>query len=306
MALSPYLRVRNCPVCGSADTADVVHPARIDERQLDGFAFASRKLPVYMHLRLLKCPTCGVLYASPGFVPEFLAYAYRDAFYDSGDEARHAARSYAGQLNSILNGIGDREVALDVGTGNGAFLRYLREAGFRRVIGVEPSHEAVATAEEWMKPLIQEGMFRAGDFEPNSISLVSCFQTIEHVENPRTLCTDFYRLLRPNGALFLIAHDYRSWVTRVFGERSPIFDIEHQQLFSKDSLRYLLRACDFQEVRIGSIWNSYPLTYWIKLLPIPTWLKQSVIPPAKRLLIGKVPLRLNIGNIYAIGFKRAA
>jgi SAM-dependent methyltransferase len=306
MELSPYLRARNCPVCGSTDTSNVAYPARIDEGKLDGFAFASRKLPEYMHLRLLKCPTCGVLYASPGFVPGFLANAYRDASYDSNDEARHAARTYARQLNSILSGMREREVALDVGTGNGAFLHYLRKAGFRKVIGVEPSHEAVATAEEWMKPLIQVGMFRAGDFEPNSMSLISCFQTIEHVENPRALCTDFYGLLRPNGAIFLIGHDYRSWVTRFLGERSPIFDIEHQQLFSEDSLRYLLTSCNFQDVRIGSIWNSYPLTYWIKLLPIPARLKQSVIPPAKRLLIGKVPLRLNIGNLYAIGFKRPA
>jgi SAM-dependent methyltransferase len=306
MELSPYLRPRDCPVCGSADASNVVYSARIDEQKLNGFAFASRKLPEYMHLTLLKCPTCRVLYASPGFVPEFLANAYRDASYDSSEEARYAAKTYARQLTSILSGMNDREAALDVGTGNGAFLHYLREAGFHKVIGLEPSLKAVACAEEWMRPLIRVGVFRARDFEPNSLSLVSCFQTIEHVENPRALCIDLYGLLRPRGAIFLVAHNYCSWTSRVLGERSPIFDIEHQQLFSKGSLRYLLTACNFQDVRTGSIWNSYPLTYWLRLLPIPAWLKQRAIQGAKRLHIGKVPLRLNIGNIFAVGFKGAA
>src|SRR5208282_534650 len=104
---------------------------RIDEQKLDDFAFASRKLPEYMHLRLLKCPACGVLYASPALAMEFLASAYQDAAYDSDEEAEYAAASYAQQLDSILGLIGDRGVALEIGAGNGAFLRHLREAGFR-------------------------------------------------------------------------------------------------------------------------------------------------------------------------------
>jgi SAM-dependent methyltransferase len=305
MDISGHLRDRKCPVCKSDDGSQVAYPARIDEEKLDGFAFASRKFPELMHLRLLKCPTCGVLYASPALSPQFLASAYREASYDSNEEAEYAAATYAGELESILRVIGDREVALEIGAGNGAFLRHLREAGFRQVIGVEPSRQAADKADEVIHPLIRLGMFQAGDFAPESISLLSCFQTIEHVENPRKLCSDAYELLRPNGAVFLIGHDCDSWVTRLLGEKSPIFDIEHQQLFSKDSLSYLLTACGFEDVRVGTIQNRYPLSYWMKLLPIPAVLKRVLIPLSRKLLIGRLPVSVNIGNIYAVGFKRS-
>ncbi len=304
MDISGHLRLRHCPVCLSDDASQVAYPARIDEEKLDGFAFASRKLPEYMHLRLLKCPRCSVLYASPALAPDFLANAYREASYDSNEEALYAAATYAGQLGSFVDALGDREVALEVGSGNGAFLRYLRDAGFREVIGVEPSHEAAARADADIRPLIRIGMFQAADFGPGSVSLLSCFQTIEHVENPRQLCSEAYELLRPNGAVFLIGHDYESWVARLLGEKSPIFDIEHLQLFSPESMRYLLAECGFEDIRIGTIRNRYPLAYWMKLLPLPASLKRALIPLSRKLLLGRIPLSFNIGNMFAVGFKR--
>jgi SAM-dependent methyltransferase len=304
MDISGHLRERACPLCGSDDSSQVVYPARIDVAKLGEFAFASRKLPEFMHLRLLSCPTCGVRYASPVLAPEFLADAYRDAGYDSNDEANYAAQTYAAQLDSILPMIGDCEVALEIGAGNGAFLPHLQQAGFRQVIGVEPSHQAAAMAEETIRPLIRIGMFQAADFAPASISLISCFQTIEHVDNPRGLCADAYKLLQPGGAFFLIGHDFDSWVTRLVGERSPIFDIEHLQLFSKDSLRYMLTECGYKDIQVGTIRNRYPLSYWMKLLPVPATVKRALIPLSRALLIGRVPVSLNIGNLYAVGFKR--
>src|ERR1700722_3899536 len=304
MDISRHLLDRECPVCGSHDKSQVAYPARIDEEKLNDFAFASRKLPEYMHLRFLTCPACGVLYASPALAAEFLASAYRDASYDSDEEAEYAAATYAGQLHAILGVIGDRGVALEIGAGNGAFLSQLREAGFRDVIGVEPSRQAADRADEVLRPLIRLGMFQASDFTPGSISLFSCFQTIEHVNDPRGLCSQAYELLRPNGAIFLIGHDYRSWVTRLLGERSPIFDIEHLQLFSRDSQRFLLTACGFEDIRIGTIRNRYPLSYWMKLLPVPARFKRTLIPLSRKLRVGRLPLSINIGNLYAVGFKR--
>ncbi len=304
MEISTHLRMRCCPVCGCNDESTVAYPARIDEQQLDSFAFASRKIPELMHLRLLRCPTCALLYASPALTPAFLSRAYSEAAYDSNVEADYAASTYARQLPRLVRELGRAGTALEVGSGNGAFLRHLVNAGFQEVIGIEPSTQAIAMADEAVRPLIRPGMFQPLDFQPGSISLFSCFQTIEHVENPRELCREAYRLLRPGGAIFLVGHDHASWVTSVFGEKSPIFDIEHLQLFSKDSLEYLLKACGFQDVRIGTLWNRYPIAYWIKLLPLSKQMKRIVMAAANRLWIGKLPISVNIGNMYAIAFRR--
>ena len=92
---------RACPVCGSVDDAVVVAEERFDPAAVDGFGFASRKAPEYMHYRLLACPVCDLVFASPAPGAEELAEAYREAAYDSGEEAGLAARTYAGFLPEI-------------------------------------------------------------------------------------------------------------------------------------------------------------------------------------------------------------
>ena len=56
---------RRCPICSSDDASRVFAESNVDASKLDAFAFASRKVPEYMHHRLIECPVCDLLYASP-------------------------------------------------------------------------------------------------------------------------------------------------------------------------------------------------------------------------------------------------
>ena len=304
MNISRHLRERNCPVCGSADRTAVRYPANFDESKLGEFAFASRKLPELMHLTLVECPDCHLLYASPALTDGFLANAYGEASYDSAEEAQCAARTYAAELPRIMKGrIAPVGTALEVGSGNGAFLAHLKKAGFTSVIGVEPSLAAANQAAPEIRSSIRLGMFDPRNFEPGSLSLFACFQTIEHVENPRELCDAAMRLLSPGGAIYLIGHDRESLVNRAMGARSPIFDIEHQQLFSKMSLRFLLEKTGFTGVEITTIRNRYPVAYWMKLLPLPVGVKKSLLRILTASGLGRLSVALNVGNLAAVGYK---
>ncbi len=55
------LRARHCPLCGSDDVSRVALEAHHDEGDLDAFAFSSRKLPEFMHFRMVCCPSCDLL-----------------------------------------------------------------------------------------------------------------------------------------------------------------------------------------------------------------------------------------------------
>ena len=138
--------IRHCPVCGSSDESQVFRDANIDPQRLDGFAFASRKVPEFMHHRLIICPACDLMYASPMPSPSQLHAAYQGASFDSGEEARCASRTYASHLRRLMPSLPDRTAALDIGTGEGSFLEELLAAGFEQVSGVEPSPAAIATA----------------------------------------------------------------------------------------------------------------------------------------------------------------
>ncbi|NUQ63694.1 MAG: class I SAM-dependent methyltransferase [Pirellulales bacterium] len=256
-----------------------------------------------MHYQLLLCADCDLLYASP--VPDSgsLAEAYRDAAYDSSLEAACAARTYARLLTPLLNRLPDRVGALDIGTGDGAFLKELLAFGFSEVRGVEPSSAPIAAAADHVRPLIHQAPFRRDDFLPQSLRLVTCFQTLEHVPAPLELARGAFSLLKDGGVMFCVVHNCRALSARILGRRSPIYDIEHLQLFSPRSVHSLFRAAGFQDIRTKIILNRYPVKYWTKLFPLPASVKNSAIAAANALRIGWLPLTLPAGNLAVVGFR---
>jgi SAM-dependent methyltransferase len=304
------MAARACPVCGSV-AATVFAEQRIDPAALDGFAFASRKQPEYMHYRLVACPVCDLIYASPAPGPETLAGAYLTAGFDSSDESKWAARTYRSLLRPVLASLGDphhaapRGVhsALDIGAGDGAFLEELLAAGFGHVEGVEPSDAPRMSAKDHIRPFIHEGLFSPAVFEGRRFDLITCLQTIEHVHEPLALCREAWSLLTEGGALFIVCHNRRAASAKLLGRHSPIFDVEHLQLFSPRSLRQLLGESGFTDVSVRPVFNSYPVRYWARLAPVPARLKAKT-QEALGGRLGSLRVMLPAGNIAAWGYRR--
>ncbi len=294
---------RNCPICGSADRSREFAAARYDADRLTRFAFASRKLPEYMHYRLLLCAACELLYASPVPESQSLVEEYQAAAYDSALEARFAARTYARLLRPLLARLPDRSGALDIGAGDGAFLQELLAQGFSEVAGVEPSAAPIAAAEEAVRPLLHHAPFRVEDFQGRQFRLITCFQTMEHVPDPLRLCREACGLLKPGGAMLCVVHNRLALSARLLGRRSPIYDIEHLQLFSRPSVRRLMERAGFRDVAAAMVVNRYPLSYWLRLFPLPPALKKAVLGAAGRLGVGRISVALPAGNLAVWGFK---
>jgi SAM-dependent methyltransferase len=294
---------RDCPICGSADESNVFAEQRLDLAALDESAFASRKRPEHMRLRLLECPVCELVYASPVPPPEALARAYEEAAFDSAEEARYAARTYARELEPLLAALPDHHGALDIGTGEGAFLGELLRLGFDQVSGIEPSRAPIDAAAPALAPLIEQGTFQAGIRPAASHSLVTCFQTIEHVPDPAELVRDAAELLKPGGMLAIVCHDRRAPVNRALGLRSPIVDVEHQQLFSSRSVEELLRRAGLRSLGHRPIRNRYPIRYWARLSPLPPGPQRGLEGLLERSGLAERALTLPVGNLLAWGFR---
>jgi SAM-dependent methyltransferase len=301
--LTLSLEQRVCPVCGTRNRSRLFAEANFSIESLDGFAFASRKLPEYMHWRLSVCDGCDLLYADPAPRPEELAVLYKEAEFDSREEAHHAARTYGRFLPRILSRLPDRKGAVDIGTGDGAFLQELLAAGFENVSGIEPSTAPIEKADPSVRHLIRQDIFRANSFQPDSLSLITCFQTIEHLADPLSFCRHAHRALKPGGALFLIGHNRRAASAKLLGRKSPIFDIEHLQLFSPASMRALLDSAGFSRIETYPVFNRYPLKYWARLFPFPAGVKRHVLGCLQATRPGRWVIPLPAGNLAAIAQK---
>ncbi len=298
--------IRSCPVCHTASEKTKLFLERnIDPAKLSGFSFASRKTPEFMCHRLVQCPTCDLVYANQPPGEGELAHAYHVADYDSSEEANDAAAAYIRAIRPTLNALLRRQSVLEIGTGTGIFLEYLSHEGFTELVGVEPSTAAIAAAPVHRQAWIREGMFEEKAFAPESFDLICCFMTMEHVRDPNIIASAALRLLRPRGAFVTVTHDYRGLVNKLLGKRSPIIDIEHMQLFSKDSLRFLFDGVGYTGVTVNAFVNTYSLQYWTRLAPLPRGLKQSVTGLMARIGVDNVKLGVNVGNLITTGFKNA-
>ena len=297
---------RECPLCDSTKTSKIISKANFDLKKFNKFSFASRKLPEYMHFRLFLCLECDLIYASPVLAPGILIKEYKEANFTSRKESYYASQTYGNFLPEIQEKLPDLVGVIDIGAGDGTFLEELISRGFSDVTGVEPCQASISSAKEEIRRIMKNNIFDPKDFRNTKFSLITCFQTLEHVYDPLQMCRNIFNMLKEGGAVLFACHNYRSLANKMLGLKSPIMDIEHLQLVSPRSLMVLLKKAGFTNIKIKTFLNKYPPYYWIQLLPLPLKFKLICISALKKAKIGDFPLQLPAGNIAAIGYKKIA
>jgi SAM-dependent methyltransferase len=114
-------------------------------------------------------------------------------------EAEHRARYYwAAQAVQ-------RKEVLDAACGLGYGCTTLAGAGAARVVGVDVDSETVAAARARANGVVEfvDADIRALPFPDGSFDTITCFEAIEHLENPDDAFDEFARVLRPGGILFV-------------------------------------------------------------------------------------------------------
>jgi SAM-dependent methyltransferase len=114
--------------------------------------------------------------------------------------------------------------SLDVGCGSGAYLSQLSSYGFNAV-GIDP-YIRISYAQ--LKVLKSWGEFLP--FKDNSMALCIVAAALDHVNDPEKVIEEIYRVLLPNGYLFVIQSV----------RESAEFDPTHMHSFSEKSLKRLL------------------------------------------------------------------
>jgi SAM-dependent methyltransferase len=149
---------------------------------------------------------------------------------------------------------------LDVGSGDGDFLRRALRSGYRAV-GQEINAEAVASAQKAGVD-VRLGELDEVAFPPASFDVVRLWHVLEHVPDPvRTLKT-VHGLLRPNGLLVLGVPDFASPARRLFGVRWSGLQLPyHRHHFTHATLRATLEAGGFRlrsmrHRSVGTIFSS--------------------------------------------------
>jgi SAM-dependent methyltransferase len=235
--------IRPCPVCGSAPH-DVLYQQRFEH-----FAEGS----ITDAYDVVVCHICGMCFATGLPDQQRFAQYYADSSkYDlTAEGAQLTARDvdrYADQARFVAANVADWTLPLlDVGTATGGFLVALRDAGFERPFGVDPSPDAVRVAREVFSLDVAVGGLNEARAWGQEFGLVSYVAVLEHVLEPREQVRDVSRLLRRDGFLFVsvpAAGSFKDHVDAPFQE----FSVEHINYFTSRSLANALGAEGFTQV----------------------------------------------------------
>jgi SAM-dependent methyltransferase len=171
--------------------------------------------------------------------------------HDYSDVSRKTGHRLSGYTVEIAKSLRGRvpsteDLIIDVGANDGRFLTILAQAGFRKRLGVEPSH-ACAAACRAAGHAVENTHLDAT--EANRIRerygearVVTCRHTLEHVPDPFGLLLAMRTLLRPDGLLFVEVPDAHEIVEDLRGYE--LWD-EHLHSFTPANLMLLCSRAGF-------------------------------------------------------------
>jgi SAM-dependent methyltransferase len=291
-----------CAICGTLGNADELYAPTYDVTSFNERIFSARRIPDSIHYRLVRCRKCGLVRSDPAANQASLTQLYGRSSFDYSAEVPNLRRTY-GRYLARAKTLSRSRSLLEIGCGNGFMLEEALAQGYEQVCGVEPSQKAIDAAAPAVKARILQDIMRPGLFEPETFDTVCLFQVFDHLPEPGALLDEVHKVLTPGGVMLCFNHNIRSLSARMLRERSPIIDIEHCYLYSPRTMRLLLEKHGFDVVDAGAATNTVSLRHLLHLLPAPAGLKQSALKVSERTGIGRVPVRLALGNLYAIGRK---
>jgi 2-polyprenyl-3-methyl-5-hydroxy-6-metoxy-1,4-benzoquinol methylase len=232
----PFELVR-CNLCGGDDTQLIATRSRLD-----------------IPLNTVICKRCGLIYHNPRMTLEgFVAFYQRDYRRLIGAE-QTPGELFAEQVKHarvVLEFVGDTisrgARVLDIGSGPGGQLWFLRKELGCDVIGIEPAIEHAEWARREHGLNIIAGIMEDVELEPASFDFVIITQTLNHLLDPLKTMRWVYSLLRPNGKFFVEVLDF-VYFTRL-APLTLATTIDHPYMFYPDTLRAMLQTAGFDIVK---------------------------------------------------------
>lgn len=236
-----------CTVCGNSNN-----------QQLD-------YIPQYAEYVLMHCKNCGLKF----MLSENYEVLGDDVYWDEVNKQIYAnpfvLEEFRKKHNKYLKYIkkykGPNMRLLDVGCGNGIFVKNAKDHGFD-AYGIEPSEIAVELCKKQYGIQPFHGYLTIDSDLPKNYGVLTAWDVIEHVENPKEFLAICHAHLEQGGTLLLETPDESCLIRkiiniidrfrRMFGSKSSlnIYYPSHRYYFTHDSIKSLLDRAGFTNVKI--------------------------------------------------------
>ena len=216
--------------------------------------------------RIVRCAKCGLVYTLPRLPTARILEMYQVDYWRSAEARNFGYTDYLRDRDRYLRTFRLRSKVidryktsaghvLDIGCAAGFFLKVMEEKGWETT-GVEISVFMADFARTELKlSNVFPGTLEQQPFEAESFDVITLWDVIEHLEDPRSVLAATQRLLKKDGILVLETQNVESVVARLMGRRWHHYKFEeHLWHFSPKTLSALLALEHFAVVETSSRW----------------------------------------------------
>lgn len=251
--MNDYLETVPCLLCG----AD--RPARL-------YDAPDRLMKVRGEFQIVRCGSCGLVYLSPRPTLAAIGDYYPDAYEPYLRVVPQALPAWKRWplnygLRKRTQPIVQRKApgrALDIGCATGQFLAYLRDSAHWEVLGIEPGESAARYARDTFGLEVHQGDLRSAQLADQSLDVVTMWDVLEHLHDPRVELHEIRRILKPDGLLVFRVPSNDSLDAKLFGPYWAGLDVpRHMVVFDRRTLAQMLAQAGFAPERMGCASGSY-------------------------------------------------
>jgi len=289
-----------CNLCG-AESGAVRYPCTVRQGESgDWRAFRCTHSGYGRHHTIVQCQQCGLVYTDPRPNGHDIVETYQaveDPLYLEERAGRVLTFEHHLKPLERLTGPPDRRPLLDVGCYTGVFVEIAARHGWD-AWGVEPSRWAVERARAQGLHVVQ-GTLETAELPEETFDVVTMWDVIEHLPDPRGALEQVYRLLKPGGWVVVHTIDIESLFARLMGAHWPWLMEMHIYYFSRHTLRKMLEQCGFH-VRSDRPQGRYlRLGYLMSrvgaLMPVAGRPAEWLVT---RLRLRRVAVPVNLGDLF--------
>lgn len=214
------------------------------------------------HGRIVECKKCRLIYTNPREDLRLLMSGYESV----EDIGYLQSKKYRKELNKFhlekLRKFVKNGRLLDVGCFCGFFLEEASRKGFVSY-GIEPSDWARKYAKSKNIKILGKTVKDIGN---RTFDIVTLWDVIEHLPNPRKDIETLKHHLNENGYIIIGTPDISNFLVKIFGDNHPFFVRMHITLFNPQNLKYLLQECGFEVKKVYNYRRVYPIYYYLERL----------------------------------------
>jgi len=289
-----------CPVCGQPGAKDWLQaPDRFHGRQ-----------QIYT---LVRCPACSLVWLRHPPNPIEMHHHYTDAYHKLISAAGEDSQSRWGFRKEAIAQFKQSGALLDLGCSSGSFLEFMRSESWR-LYGIEMSPDCATKAEAKSGAQVFVGNILDAPFPSESFDVITCFDVLEHLHEPRRVMAKVAEWLKPGGIFYVLVPNVDSAEGRVFGSYWHGLELpRHLFHYSPASLKFLAESVGLREVSLQTrrnpavgtslryVWDDVFRAAGIRRTPI-AYRREARLPwRAARKVVRMTALRLLLALAPLVG-----